>query len=299
MPRVSVVIPSFNRGYCIKPCIESVLLQSFHDFEVVVVDDGSEDDTKHQVMSIDDPRVRYIAHEANRGGAAARNTGIHASESELVAFLDSDDSWTPEKLEKQLQILNDKGDEYGFVYTWAIWKNPAGEEVWRMDKTIDGLAVPDLIIENCLGTFSSVVARRSVLSRVHGLDESMGSCQDWDLFLRLNAITKVCCVQEYLVSYLQNRNDKHRISANSTSVILGHRRMLQKIERRFPDIPKTTKIAALKRFANTFVLAGSMADVLRTGFRVVRIAPSSDNLRFLMWNIARVIRRIVTRDLGY
>jgi glycosyl transferase family 2 len=148
-------------------------------------------------------------------------------------------SWTPEKLEKQLQILNEKGDEYGFVYTWAIWKNSAREEVWRMDKTIDGLAVPNLIIENCIGTFSSVVARRSVLSRVDGLDESMRSCQDWDLFLRLNAITKICCVQEYLVSYLQNRNDKHRIFANSTSVILGHRRMLQKIERRFSDIPKT------------------------------------------------------------
>ena len=108
MQSISVVIPSFNRGYCIKPCIESVLLQSFHDLEVVVVDDASKDDTRHQVMSIDDPRVRYIAHEVNRGGAAARNTGIQASQCELVAFLDSDDRWAPEKLEKQLQILSEK-----------------------------------------------------------------------------------------------------------------------------------------------------------------------------------------------
>ena len=116
--------------------------------------------------------------------------------------------------------------------------------------------------------------------------------------MRLNAITKVCCIQEYLVFYLQNRNDRHRISANPTSLILGHRRMLQKIERRFPEMPENVRVASFKRFANTFVLAGSVADVLKTGFRVVRIAPSSDNIRFLMWNLARVLKRIVTRDLG-
>jgi glycosyltransferase involved in cell wall biosynthesis len=299
MPVVSVVIPSFNRGHCIKPCIESVLAQSYRDLEVIVIDDGSVDDTRDQVSSVSDARIRYIAHNQNRGGAAARNTGIRKSQSEFIAFLDSDDRWTPDKLEKQLQLLRMNGEEYGFVYSWSIAKNPAGEEVWRMNKTIDGLAVVDLILANFIGTFSSVVVRRSVLDAVNGLDERMRSCQDWDLFVRINAITKVCCVREYLVLYLENRNDKYRISSNPASIILGHRRMLQKMEGRFSDISADAKVSSLKTFANVFVLAGAASDVLRTGIRVIRIAPTFENIRFLTWNLARVLKRILTKNLGF
>jgi len=258
-----------------------------------VVDDGSTDETGAQVLSVRDPRVRYLSHEKNRGGAAARNTGIQASQAEFVAFLDSDDGWAPEKLEKQLTLLRTKGSDYGFVYAWFIGRNTAGEEIYRMSNSIDGLAVADLIVANCIATFSNVVARRSALVAVGGLDESMRSCQDWDLFVRLNAITKVCCVPEFLVYYLDSRTDKFRISANPTSVILGHRRMLQKMESQFSGISTDVKIASLKGFANVFASAGAVADVLKTGCRIIRLAPSVSNILLLLRTLARMLRSAV------
>lgn len=299
MPQVSVVIPCFNRGYCIKPCIESVLGQSFQDFEVIVVDDASRDDTRDRVSSLRDPRIRYIAHESNRGGAAARNTGIEAATGEFLAFLDSDDRWAPGKLQKQVGLLRAKGTDYGFSYTWLIGQDPAGEELWRLSKTIEGLAEEKLLVENCVGTFSSVVARRAALKEVGGLDEKMRSCQDWDLYVRLNAITKVCCVPEFLVYYQQNRSDQNRISVNPTSIILGRRRMLQKMESRFPDMSMEARVASLKGFVNDFVVAGAVSDVLRTGFWIVGIAPTFSSALLLMQTFARAVKRSFTRNFGY
>ena len=299
MPIVSVVIPSFNRGHCIRACVESVLLQTFDDFEVLIVDDASTDDTRQQVATIADPRVRYLVHEKNKGGAASRNTGIRESRGEFVAFLDSDDRWSAGKLEKQLRHLREKGDTYGFVYTWYVINDSAGEEIGRSDRAVDGLSAVELIAGNCIGTFSSVMARRGVLEAVGGLDEEMRSCQDWDLYLRLNAITKVCCVEEYLVSYLQNRRDRHRISANPTSVILGHRRMLEKMEPILAGSSARTRLAALRNFVNVFVIVGALRDMTDTNMHILRIAPSIASCGFVAWSYARAVKRLLLRDLGY
>jgi len=299
MPAVSVVIPSFNRGHLIRACLASVLAQSFRDLEVIVVDDASTDDTREQVLSMPDSRVRYIAHTQNQGGAAARNTGIRASGAEFVAFLDSDDIWEPLKLEKQIRMLGEKGDDFGFVYTWFVGRRPDGMEVWRMDKTIEGLAQTDLLIENCIGTFSSVVARRAVLNTVGGLDVKMRSCQDWDLFVRLNEVTKVCCVEEYLVQYIQNRNDANRISASPKSVLLGHRRMLQKIERRFPGMSAENQVASLTRFSDVYVSVGAVTDAAKAGLSIISIAPSFRSVLTLVFLFVRTWRRILTRNVGY
>jgi glycosyltransferase involved in cell wall biosynthesis len=299
IPSVSVVIPSFNRGHCIESCLRSVLAQTYQDFEIIVVDDASRDDTRVRMMALANSRIRYIAHEVNRGGAAARNTGIHAARGEFVAFLDSDDEWKAGKLQKQVDILRSKGEAYGFCYTWFIAHSPQKEELWRMRTDIDGRAIEDLLIENCIGTFSSVVARRSALLAVGGLDERMRSCQDWDLFVRMNAVTAVCGVHEYLVLYQQDRGDKYRISANPKSLILGNRRMLEKMQGRFPEMSSEAQVASLKKFSNSFVLAGSIPDALKTVLSIVGIAPSIRNVALIMWTLARVLKRNLTRNLGY
>lgn len=105
MSTVSVVIPTYNRAELLSRAIDSVLAQTYDDFELLVVDDGSTDDTEAVVTAYDDDRVRYLAHETNRGANPARNTGIEAAEGEFVAFLDSDDEWRPRKLEAQLDRL--------------------------------------------------------------------------------------------------------------------------------------------------------------------------------------------------
>lgn len=299
MPIISVVIPSYNRGHCLKKCLESVLNQTFQDIEVIVVDDASTDETNALIMALSDPRIRYIAHEVNRGGAAARNTGIKAAQGEFVAFLDSDDTWVPQKLEKQLALLNEKGLEYGYVYSWFIRNNPQGEELGRDHFSIDGPALDKLLERNFIGTFSSIMVRRSALLSVDGLDEKMKSCQDWDLFIRLSRITKVCCVEEYLVHYLQNRKDKHRISSNPESIIQGHRRLLEKIGDDLSAIAMHQRVKALSGFMSMFIIAGSMTDAVRIGMTIMRLDLSINNLNLLILGILRVGKRKLTRNMGY
>ena len=108
-PKVSVVIPVFNRPAAVRRAIESVLAQTCQDFEIIVVDDGSTDETPAVVAGLADPRMTLIQHEGNRGGSAARNTGLRAASAEYVAFLDSDDEWLPRKLERQLEVFQPVG----------------------------------------------------------------------------------------------------------------------------------------------------------------------------------------------
>ncbi len=106
MPEVSVIIPAFNRSHLIGVAIGSVLGQTFDDFELIIVDDCSADDTEQKVKAYDDPRIIYHRNEKNMGAPAARNTGIRLSKGRYLAFLDSDNEWLPQKLEKQVKYFD-------------------------------------------------------------------------------------------------------------------------------------------------------------------------------------------------
>ena len=112
-PTVSVVIPTYNREHLVMRAIRSVVSQTFKDWELLVVDDGSKDNTEDAVQSFGDPRIRFIKHEINKGECATRNTGIVAATGGYLAFLDSDDEWLPEKLEKQVELLDSLADDWG------------------------------------------------------------------------------------------------------------------------------------------------------------------------------------------
>ena len=111
MAAVSVIITTYNRAHLVGKAIKSVLNQTFQDFELIVVDDGSTDNTEEVINSFNDTRIRYIRHKINKGGNAARNTGLRNSKGEYIAFLDSDDEWLPEKLERQLEVFKKSQDE--------------------------------------------------------------------------------------------------------------------------------------------------------------------------------------------
>jgi len=117
-PKVSVIIPTYNRANFLRSAIQSVLNQTFKDFEVIVVDDASTDNTRQLIHEFVDDRICYIAHNKNRGGSASRNTGIESSKGKFIAFLDDDDMWMPTKLEKQLLLVN-MNPEISVVYTGA------------------------------------------------------------------------------------------------------------------------------------------------------------------------------------
>jgi glycosyltransferase involved in cell wall biosynthesis len=264
-PLVSVVIPSYNRGYCVSACIDSVLAQTLGDFEIIVVDDASSDDTGERVAAIGDPRISYVALASNQGGAVARNTGIGRARGEFVAFLDSDDLWLPDKLAKQVDGLRRLGPECGLSYTWLACVDDDGAETLRIHPDIDGDCFEQMLVSNFIGSFSNLVVRRELLVAAGGLDEAFRSCQDWDLFIRLCRHSAVHCQREYLVRYLQSVTDKVRISTNPRSVIQGHRRILAKFEADYAALPAPVRRRAYGFFMSLFAASGSVRDAFAMG----------------------------------
>ncbi len=293
IPAVSVIIPSYNRGYCIAQGLRSVLDQSFTDFEIIVVDDASSDDTQAQVASIGDPRIRYVAHEANRGGAVARNTGIRIAHGEFVAFLDSDDYWQPDKLAKQIRALRRLGPKWGLSYTWLSCVDDDGKETLRINPEIEGRCFHEMLASNFIGSFSNIVVRRDLLIEVGLLDESFRSCQDWDLFIRLSGRASVHCLREYAVNYLQSASDKVRISTNPRSVIQGHRRIQEKYAIDYAILPLPYRRRAYGVFMRIFADAGSVPDAVASGMKRLRCGTSLGELKDSAHLMLRASRRFL------
>jgi glycosyltransferase involved in cell wall biosynthesis len=184
MPKVSIIIPTYNRADMIGDAIQSVLEQVCTDWELIVVDDGSVDNTRQAVESFSDPRIRYIYQE-NKGLPGARNTGIRASTGEYIAFLDSDDLFLPEKLKLQAAVLN-QNPETGLVASgWtevdAQHRPVRTLQPWRLGR---GLRLSDWLY-SCPFNVLTVLVRREWLDRVGLFDEQQYYVEDWDLWLRL------------------------------------------------------------------------------------------------------------------
>ena len=181
---ISVIVPVFNRRHTIADAIASVQSQSHADFELIVVDDGSTDDTKEVIASRRDPRIRLLVHDQNRGAAAARNTGLEAATGHYIAFLDSDDSWHPDKLKRQLAALAQLGSRTlasctGFVLHRqpsgaSLDRIPAGEPDW-FSALLDGCFVSP-------GT--TLMLQRSAVERIGFFDPELRRFEDWDWLLR-------------------------------------------------------------------------------------------------------------------
>ena len=209
-PRISVVVPAYERGDVVGRAIDSALAQTVAAIEVVVVDDGSSDDTRAVVEGYDDDRVRYLAHETNRGVSAARNTGVAAATGDYVAFLDSDDEWLPRKLERQLGALDERGDgwvgAYCDVATAGLSRlgrlaGVLSETLFRSGAPREGgreLAESLLSMQVFMGPGSTLLVERDVLERAGGFDEGLSIYEDWDLVLRVLAEGKLAYVDEPL-----------------------------------------------------------------------------------------------------
>ncbi len=202
MPKVSVVIPTYNRPEFLASAIASVLNQTFQDFEIIVVDDASTDETPEVVDSFKDSKIKYIRHEINKGGSAARNTGIKASSSEYIAFLDDDDEWLPEKLKKQVEILDNCPQKVGGVYTGFLKIDKASEKIIGQSIPLGkGSFIDDLIKDNRIGTTSTHLLRRECFQKVGLFDENLPSSQDFDMWVRLSREFHFEFIKEPLVKY--------------------------------------------------------------------------------------------------
>jgi glycosyltransferase involved in cell wall biosynthesis len=200
--KVSVVIPTHNRAEFLPTAIDSVLKQSFQDFELVVVDDASIDATAKVRDKFHDVRIHWFRHDRPRGGAATRNTGIIHSRGEYVAFLDDDDEWYPDKLARQMEVMLGSEPQVGAVYTgYVIVDRTSGGVRGRMVPTRRGNLHDRLLESNPIGGTSSVLLKRSCLEKVGLFDESLPSFQDYDLWIRISKDFQFDYVQEPLLTY--------------------------------------------------------------------------------------------------
>ena len=239
-PTISVIIPTYNRAHLVGRAIRSVLAQTFQDIELIVVDDGSIDDTEAIVLDFPDPRIHYLRHEINRGGSAARNTGIRAACGEYVAFLDSDDEWLSEKLELQLNIFETNPhnlDNLGVVLTGvqSFYPEP-GRRRTRVPVIPNyyGDVHPQVFQRRIQGQVSALV-HKHVFAKSGFFDESMTASEDWDMLIRLAAVCEFDVVSKRL--YLEHHMPGVHLGTMPNRV-QGWRIIFEKYATEFARYPK-------------------------------------------------------------
>jgi len=252
MPEVSVIIPSYNSAKYLTDAVDSVLSQTLRDYEVLVIDDGSTDDTESVMSRYGEP-VRYIR-QRNRGVGAARNRGIKESGGRYVAFLDADDTWHQDKLRRQVTALREDRD-YRACYTAFIVVDTdlTPLNVARSRRRAAGLE--DLLLRgNVIGSICSVICERSLFETTGDFDPTLSQCADWDMWVRMSVLTDFLYLDLPLVTYRQHATNMSRNAS------LLEKDSLQVLRKGF-DMPhlasglRSRRRAAFAR--NYMVLAGT------------------------------------------
>ncbi|HNS52801.1 MAG TPA: glycosyltransferase [Anaerolineae bacterium] len=226
-PAVSVIIPTFNSAATICQAIDSVLAQTLGDLEIIVVDDGSTDDTARRLRPYED-RIDYY-YQPNQERSVARNRGIGRSRGTFIAFLDADDYWLPSKLELQLPVMR-AHPELGLVYSWVNVVDQSGKTVGRLGhdlphpESTGADYFEQLLLGDSVPT-PSVVVRRDCLDSVGLFDESITYCEDWDLWLRIAGrypfghVAQVTACYRVRHSYLPEIFARHGLQVKRPCVI--------------------------------------------------------------------------------
>ena len=222
---VSVVIPSYNRAGTVEKAIRSVLAQTYRSLELILVDDGSKDDTQAVVEAIGDSRIRYVYQE-NAGACAARNHGAALAKGDIIAFHDSDDTWHPDKLEKQVRAMEQYDADV--VIGKLLMIQPDGTKTLYPKRIGEGFVSPSDDLFG-IGT-QTILARRRVLDAVR-FDSSFPRYQDLDWMVRAVGKFRIYCLDEGMVDYIVGADS---ISSNPVKMYQALRLMDEK----YPDLKK-------------------------------------------------------------
>lgn len=276
-PTVSVVIPTHNRSALIKRAIRSVLEQTFSDIECIVVDDNSTDDTVSIVGSIDDERLMLLEHRENKGASAARNTGIEQSSGDYIAFLDDDDEWLSEKLEKQLSLLKSSGDSVGLVYCWMDYRDDDGDLVTEYRPALRGDIFLDVLDKQRIGNSSTLLAPSNVVEGVEGFDETLPRGNDGDFIRRIALNYEIDFVPEPLVvSYVEHghRRISQHDEQGARDAIAGQKAKLEKFSEELQSHPKKRAMIYARIGLRQVQLSEYPASV-KSFSQAIRTAPAS------------------------
>jgi glycosyltransferase involved in cell wall biosynthesis len=218
MPEVSIIIPTYNRAALIQETLDSVYHQSYTDYEIIVVDNGSHDNTEEVVRKNRYP-ITFIQLEDSGLPAVARNAGIRAAQGEYIAFLDSDDIWLPDKLASQVRMLKDH-QEIGFLSSNAsvfCSKTPDRTELFFKNRTIPPRPTLEYLLGDNIVITSTVLVRREILERsgIFSEDRRLRALEDYDLWLRIAALTSLLFEEESRIRY---RDDGCSIRTEQTTI---------------------------------------------------------------------------------
>lgn len=255
---VSVVITTCGREPDIlRRAIDSVLCQTYTDWELIVVDDSPRDyvrrdEVRQAVETIgqrmegpEGSRIRYIAHEVNSGACAARNTGLAAAKGEYIAYLDDDDEWLPEKLALQVQKAREAGPDVALIYCGSFVQVDGTDNIILKKRQYHrGNIFDSLILENYIGSTSFPLMRTECLREIDGFDVLMQSAQDADVWLRLAARYRIDYVKDPLVYYHKHAGE--RITTNVGKKIAGMERLNEKNQDYLSEHPHAFCIRNMK-----------------------------------------------------
>ena len=248
MPKVSVIIPTYNRGNFIVSTIESVLSQSYRDFEVIVVDDGSTDDTRAQLEKFNH-QIKYL-YQQNQGVSATRNTGIRLAQGEYIAFLDSDDLWLADKLMIQTQILdNDPG--IGLTYSRVVIQDENGIVRGMKPQKPSGSNFQELLEQGGDYPTSTVMVKKICFNQAGLFDEQFSILEDFDMWLRISRNYRTFAFTEKPLAIYRRHSENSIL--DELKVYEFQVKLYQKILANFPD---TIRSAVPRKLAkNQYLLA--------------------------------------------
>ncbi len=302
-PLVSVILPVYNGGRFISSCLTSVLSQSWRHLEVIVVDDGSTDNTSSIVNTFAelDSRVRLLQ-QPNGGVAKARNRAIGEATGEFIAPIDADDLWAPDKIKKQVMRMTETGDQTGLVYSWWVWLDESASIIdrsplWRLE----GDVFTKLLEINFVGSASVPLFRRTCVQEVGGYDETLltrhaQGCEDWDLAIRIAERHRVAVVAEVLLGY---RRLPGSMSSATDTMWRSHLLVTERLKRVRPDLKPGLFRTSSAHFAMYLAglsfwsgnIPGAIRWASRGGFRLILLT-SPYLLKLLVARVGKKTREV-------
>lgn len=295
-----MVVPAYNAAATIGETLESVRTQSHRALEIVVVDDGSTDATPDIVLRYagHDSRIRLLR-QANAGVAAARNAGIAASNADFIAPVDADDVWHPQKIEKQMMAMRQRGPRAGVVYTWSLLIDPESRVIRNLSEfRHEGDVLKPLCRENFLGNGSSALIRKSAMLEVGGYDFSLRrrsaqGCEDWQLYLALAQRYEYAVVPEYMTGY---RKSPGNMSSDLLQMVRSGEIVLGELLSQRGDLAAVITEGLFKLYLWAYrgsLASGQNVDAKCLRNKLIRVSPYRALMTFFYWPLRAALKRLL------
>jgi glycosyltransferase involved in cell wall biosynthesis len=264
-PNVSVIIPTRNRASLLPRAIDSILAQTYKDFEIVIIDGHSTDNTKEVVEGYNNCHIRYYLQQVPKNGAQATNEGIEKATGNYIAFLDDDDEWLPEKLAKQVTLLESLSEDYGMVYCWMDYYDVNGKMLHQTHPVLRGNIFEQVLLKESIGGTPTYLVRKSVIDKLGGFDTNLVFGDDGEFVRRIAKHFKIDFVPEVLTKVHINHGYVRQTDINDSTrqeAIYALMYILEKYKDDFNVRPKT-KSVALATMACHFARAKNISEFLK------------------------------------